>query len=190
MQLSQAWSEALPGISCSGVGILPPADKNVLPDAPGVLFERLAFAVEPKHEDVAVARQQLLDLSAFIVDETFLERTEQLGTRKIRFVEMGKPMAGFKLVAKIARRIIDPDQDPFFAKGVGQQTQDVLAKRSFRDPEIAVGRVEHAEAVMVLGCKNDVFDARQLGQSGPFGGLEIDGIEGLGQGVIFPDIIV
>ena len=73
-QLSQAWSCGLAGDLLLGRRDLAAADEDVLADLPGVLLERLALAVEPEHEDVAVAGQELLDLAALVIEELLLLR--------------------------------------------------------------------------------------------------------------------
>lgn len=45
---------------------------------------------------------------------------------------------------------------------------------------VCVFRVEHAEAVVVLGCEQQVSESGFFHGSGPIGGLEVDGVEFLG----------
>ena len=180
----------LPGDLLLGGRDLAAADEDVLADAPGVLLERLALAVEPEHEDVAVAGQELLDVAALVVEEAELLRAERGQAVEAGLVDVAGPLARLPLVAEIARRIVESDEEAFLAEGLGDHGRDVPAVGRPGDLEIAEGRVEHAEAVVVLGREDDVFHAGELGQAGPFAGIERGRVEGRGQGVILPDEVV
>src|SRR5665647_2565150 len=85
-------------------------DEDILADAPGVLLERLALAVEPEHEDVAVAGQELFDMAAFVIKEILLLRAEEGGAREAGLIDVAGALARRPLVTEITRRIIEPDK--------------------------------------------------------------------------------
>ena len=81
--------------------------------------------------------------------------------------------------------IVNGKQHVVFAAGVGQHFENVFSVRGVHDVEISIFGVPHAEAVVMLGGKADIFHAGPLGQQNPLFGVILHGIKFSGQRFIF-----
>ena len=131
-------------------------------------------AVEPEDVEAAVLGEEFLDLAVVLVAH---------GDGALE-LDIGQEKAG---ITPVERGIIEADAEAGGAGGAGVFGDKIAVSGGFDTGKGVGGIVEEAEAVVMARGEDHVFHAGGFGDGGPVIGVEIGGIELIGEFRVFPD---
>jgi len=82
---------------------------------------------------------------------------------------------------KIVRRKIDARRNTLPREGLENFARNIVLERRIHNAKVGRLCLKHTEAGMMFGCKDDIANAGQFGESGPILRIEFAGVERLRQ---------
>ena len=150
-------------------------DDGVGLETPDDVAEALGFAIEEDGGNGAVVAHELGHLVLVELKEAGVGAWLHAGDEALDLLVVGMEPE------EVVGGEVDAGSDALLAEGGEELGGDVLAVGRVHDVERDRFGIPHGEAVVVLGGEHHVAEAGEAGETGESVGVEVGGVEGLGE---------